>query len=354
MTSRLDEVFRGSGRSLAPEGSALLIAEAGVNHNGDEALALKLVEAAAAAGVDAVKFQTFVPESLVAARAPLAEYQRAGTNSADQLSMLRELCLGRESYVRLKQAAEGLGLAFMSTPFDEESAIFLTALGVPALKISSGEVTNLPFLSCVAKLGPPLILSTGMSTMEEVRAAVDTVASSGAALALLHCVSSYPTAPEDCNLRAMDTMRQTFDLPVGWSDHTLGSEVALAAAALGASIIEKHITLDRNMKGPDHQASTEPAEFARLVRSIRAVEASRGDGVKRPRPSEIGVARVARRSLHWARDLPAGHVVDAESLVCLRPEGGLAPAMLDKLAGRQLLRAVEKGAQTEAGDLFPR
>ncbi len=353
MKAKLDALFECARRRATYDGPAFLIAEAGVNHNGDEALALKLVEASARAGVDAVKFQTFVPEALVAARAPLAAYQVIGAQGADQLSMLRALCLSRESHARLKKAAEDLGLSFMSTPFDEDSARFLTDLGVPALKISSGEVTNLPFLESLSRLGPSLILSTGMSTLSEVGEAIEVLTKRGRPLALLHCVSSYPTTPEDCNLKAMATMREAFKLPVGWSDHTRAPEVAIAAAALGAAIIEKHITLDRTMKGPDHQASTEPAEFAAQVRSIRVVEATRGDGLKQPRPSEIAVAAVARRSLHWGRDLPEGHRITASDLVCLRPADGLAPSMLGKLIGRRLLRTVSNGAKAETGDLSP-
>lgn len=354
MKAELGRIFQCARDRVPYDGPAFLIAEAGVNHNGNEALALRLVEAAADAGVDAVKFQTFVPEALVAARAPLANYQRSGTDESDQLSMLRGLCLSPESYDRLKRAAEGRGIAFLSTPFDVESAVFLTELGVPALKVSSGEVTNLPFLSYLSKLGPPLILSTGMSTLKEVESAVLAISENRAALALLHCVSSYPTVPADCNLRAIVTMRDKLRLPVGWSDHTRDPEVSLAAAAIGAAIVEKHITLDRGMKGPDHPASTEPQEFAALVRSIRLVEAARGDGIKQPCPSEAEVALVARRSLYWIADFPVGHSIVNSDLISLRPGNGLAPALLHTLTGRPLSRVVRKGSQAQLEDVDAR
>jgi N-acetylneuraminate synthase/N,N'-diacetyllegionaminate synthase len=334
-------------------GPPIVIAEAGVNHDGDPDLAHRLVDAAADAGADAVKFQTFDPAALAAGGAPTAEYQRrAGVAAADQREMLERLALPAAAWAELQAHATARGLVFLSTPFDDGSADLLDRLGVPAFKVGSGELTNTPFFGRLARRGRPLLVSTGMADMVEVAAAVDAIREHGdVPLALLHCVSSYPAAPADANLRVMETMRRAFGVPVGWSDHTPGIELGLAAAALGAAVVEKHLTLDRALPGPDHAASLEPAAFGAFVAGIRAVGSALGTGVKAPVAAERDVARVARRSLHWGRGLAAGTVVAAADLVALRPGTGLAPGRLGELVGRRTARPVEAGARVEPADL---
>ncbi len=333
------------GDRIIGEGSeCFIIAEAGVNHNGDLALARALVDAAAQAGADAIKFQSFKADRLVTRDAPKAEYQKTTTGSADsQHAMLRRLELSETAHIELQAYAMARGLVFLSTPFDEESAALLAAIQVPAFKISSGELTNLPLLEEIARFGKPLLLSTGMATLEEVGAAVTAVRAIGAPVALLQCVSNYPAQPADTNLRAMLTMRDVFAVPVGYSDHTLGNEISFAAVALGACILEKHLTLDRTMPGPDHAASAEPGELAALVRGVRAVEAALGDGVKRPALSEANVAAVARRSLVAARNIEAGEILDAGMIQALRPGGGLPPDQRSRLLGRRMRLPIAAG-----------
>ena len=340
------------GKAIGAGNPCFFIAEAGVNHNGDEKLALSLIDEAARSGVDAVKFQTFDPALLVSDTAPQAEYQTKNTGAArSQREMLNALTLPRESYARLQSRAKELGVMFMSTPFDERSADFLEELGCPAFKLGSGEVTNHSFLAHVAGKGRPILLSTGMSTLAEVARAVEVVAEHGnPPLVLLHCVSNYPASPADCNLRAMGSMRSLFRVPVGWSDHTLGSAVSLAAVAMGASVIEKHFTLRRDLPGPDHVSSLEPREIAALVREIRDVEAARGSGIKVPSPGETEVAKVVRRSLHAARDIDAGVSLRDEDIIALRPSGGLPPSALNDLVGRKSRRRIEKGEMLSAED----
>lgn len=329
-----------------------VIAEAGVNHNGDPALAHRLVEAAAAAGADAVKFQTFEPARLAAATAPAAEYQRARQQDlTSQREMLDQLVLPAAAWEALRDDATARGLLFLSTPFDEPSAVMLAELGVPAFKVSSGDVTNLPFLRTLATFGRPVLLSTGMSTLDEVETAVGAVRAGGdPPLALFHCVTSYPAAARDCNLRAMATLRSAFDVPVGWSDHTEGIHVAIAAVALGAEIIEKHFTLDRSLPGPDHQASLEPDALASMIGAVRDVRAALGDGRKVPAEPEHALAAVARRSLHAARDLPAGHTLTTDDVALLRPGSGLPAAALDALLGRSLRAPVAVGVMLREED----
>ncbi len=341
------------GDRVVGSGACLVIAEAGVNHDGDVGLAHRLVDAAADAGVDAVKFQTFSPDLLASAEAPTAVYQRAATAAGEsQRAMLARLALPEHAWRELREHAVERGLVFLSTPFDEPSALLLDELGVPALKVGSGELTNHPFLARLAALGRPLLLSTGMADMLEVAAALDVVARHGdVPVALLHCVSSYPASPADANLRAIDTMRAAFGVPVGWSCHMTGTDVALAAAARGADVLEKHLTLDRSMPGPDHAASLEPAELAELVRGVRTVSSALGSGRKVPVAAETDVSQVARRSLHWTQDLPAGTTVDAGHLSALRPGTGVAPSEQPWLVGRPLRRPVTAGAMVDLADL---
>jgi len=311
---------------------------------------MQLVDVAAEAGCDAVKFQTFEPALLATPRAAKAAYQARETGAGSQLDMLRALVLPTDALRALQRRAEQRGLIFLSTPFDPPSADLLHNLGVPAFKISSGDLTNLPLLRHVARFGKPLLISTGMATIGEVARAIDAVGeiANTSAIVLFHCVSNYPADPADANLAAMATMRSTFRVPIGWSDHTDGIDIGIASVALGAEAIEKHFTLDQSLPGPDHKASLEPAQLRALVRAIRRVESAIGDGDKRPRESEAGVAAVARRSLAYGRTLGRGERVGADDLVALRPAGGIAPGDGAIVVGRVLVRAVE------AGDLVQR
>lgn len=320
-----------------------VIAEAGVNHDGDIAAAEALVDAAQAAGADAVKFQTFQADSLAADGAGLAPYQAAAGERGDQKGMLARLELDEPAHRRLMERARRAGLEFLSTPFGLESADLLERLGMTRYKIPSGEITHRRLIEHVARKGRPMILSTGMSDLEEVRRAIGWIrAVSPQPLTVLHCVTEYPAPPDQINLRAMDALRDAFGLPVGYSDHTLGDEIALAAVARGAVLIEKHLTLDRRRPGPDHAASLEPAEFAAMVRRLRAVESSLGDGVKRAAPCELKNVSVARRSLVAARDLPAGRVLAEADVAAKRPGDGISPAEIERVVGRTLKRALRR------------
>jgi N,N'-diacetyllegionaminate synthase len=334
-----------AGRKVGPGQPCFIIAEAGVNHNGDLEMAHRLVDVAAQAGVDAVKFQTFKAVHLVTPNAPKAGYQLQATDAAEsQYDMLRRLELSAEAHRDLLAHCSAKKLIFMSSPFDEESADFLAELGVAVFKIPSGEITNLPFLAHVAGKGKPLIVSTGMSYLGEVEAAVRALEETGNRdFVLLHCVSNYPALPGDVNLRAMQTMAAAFDVPVGYSDHTPGIEVALAAVALGACVLEKHFTLDRDLPGPDHRASLEPDELAALVHGIHAVEAALGHGRKEPAASEANTTAVARKSLVAARDIPAGTVLTEDLIAARRPGTGLPPGVRPYLVGRTARVAIPAG-----------
>jgi N-acetylneuraminate synthase len=325
--------------------SCFVIAEAGVNHDGDIAKALRLVDVAAAAGADAVKFQTFSAERLVTTTAPKAEYQKRGTSAAEsQFEMLKRLELSRADHLTLFSHAATRGIEFMSTPFDEHCADFLQELGVKRFKVSSGDLTNLPLLVHLAATKLPVILSTGMATMGEVERAIETfLAAGGGPLSVLHCTSNYPARPDDVNLLAMQTIGVAFGVPVGYSDHTLGTEVAIAAVALGARIIEKHFTLDTSAPGPDHAASLTPEQLVAMVRAIRTVEVALGDGIKRPRASEREVAAVARKSLVASLPLAVGHVLTAADLTMRRPGTGLPWEVLGLVVGRHLRRPLQPG-----------
>ena len=345
LASQRAGAFDLAGKGVGPGRPCFVIAEAGVNHNGDVELAHRLVDVAAEAGADAVKFQSFDPERLVSPLARKAAYQAEATGHREsQLEMLRRLVLPSEALAKLAAHAAERGIIFLSTPFDESSADLLETLGMPAYKVPSGEVTNHPLVAHVAAKGLPVLLSTGMSTLEEVAQAVAVVRENGdPPLALLHCVSNYPAAPRDSNLRAIAAMRAAFGVPVGWSDHTEGLQVSLAAVAAGADLLEKHVTLNRNLPGPDHRSSLEPEELAELVRAVREVELAMGDGVKRPVASEAATSEVARRSLHAARALPAGHLLETGDLIALRPGTGISPALRDRVVGRRLKVAVAGG-----------
>lgn len=344
--------FRVGRRRLGPGRPCFVIAEAGVNHNGRLALARRLVDAAARAGADAVKFQTFRAERLVTRRARPAPYQRRGVGRGEStFEMLRRLELSEKDHRALAAHSRRRNILFLSTPFDPESAGFLARLGVPLFKVSSGDLTDLPFLESLARRRKPLVLSTGMSTLAEVRAALRAVRRAGAKqVALLHCVSNYPAAPADVNLRAMDALVAAFGVPVGFSDHTPGIEVSLAAVARGACVIEKHFTLDRRLPGPDHRASLEPAELAALVRGIRRVESALGDGRKRPAPSERAMIPFARKSLVALRDIAVGEKLAPEMVGAKRPGTGLAPAALRRFLGKKVRRPVAADRPLTAAD----
>ena len=322
----------------------LIIAEAGVNHNGSLELALRLVDAAKASGADAVKFQSFQAELLATQSAHKAAYQeRAVPNSESQLEMLRRLQLDAESHRRIIEYCKELRIEFLSSPFDAMSADLLESLGVAMYKIPSGEITNIPFLQYLARKGKPLILSTGMSTLGEVEEAVHAIVAAAAVpLTLLHCVTEYPAPYAAANLRAMHTLKQAFGMPVGYSDHTSGIEISIAASALGAEVIEKHFTLDRSLPGPDHAASLEPDELKGMVQAIRNVESALGNGIKAPAPCELPNIAVARKSIVAARSMPREHKISVDDLTVKRPGTGLAPNLMMNIIGRTLRRDVEK------------
>jgi N-acetylneuraminate synthase len=321
-----------------------VIAEAGVNHNGSLDLALQLIDAAKASGADAVKFQTFRADQLATRSAHKAPYQeRTTANSESQFEMLQRLQLDAEAHRRLIQHCRDVGIQFLSSPFDAQSADLLSTMDVPLYKVPSGEITNLPFLQHLARKSKPLILSTGMSTLGEVEEAVKVLQAAGAIqLTLLHCVTEYPAPYDAVNLRAMQTLKSAFGLPVGYSDHTAGIEIAVAAVALGAEVIEKHFTLDRSLPGPDHSASLEPMELRQMVGAIRHVEAALGSGIKAPAPCELPNISVARKSVVASRALPAGYKLATGDLELKRPGDGLAPKLLPALIGRTLRVSIEK------------
>ena len=321
-----------------------VIAEAGVNHNGSLDLALRLIDAAKASGAGAVKFQTFRAEQLATRSAHKAPYQeRTTTSDESQFEMLQRLELDAATHERLIGHCRQVGIQFLSSPFDIQSADLLDTLNIPIYKIPSGEITNLLFLQHIARKGRPVILSTGMSNLGEVEEAVNVLLAAGTTqLTLLHCVTEYPAPYSDVNLRAMQTLKSAFGLPVGYSDHTPGIEIAIAAVALGADVIEKHFTLDRSLPGPDHAASLEPAGLRQMVEAIRHVEVALGTGIKAPAPCELPNISVARKSVVAARPLPKGHLLAAGDLDIKRPGNGLAPKFLPALLGRTLCAGVAK------------
>jgi len=328
--------LQSSGLSIDDD-SVYFVAEAGVNHNGDLDRARALIDAASDAGADAVKFQTFATDRLVADDTATATYQaEAVGESESQAEMLDRYELDRADHDHLREYCRETGITFLSTPFDRESADLLDDLGVEAIKIGSGELTNLTLLRHVASLGRPTILSTGMATMDEVEAAYDAIrdANPGVALALLHCTSAYPTDLSDVNLRAMQSMAETFPVPVGYSDHTMSVETPGFAVAAGASIVEKHLTLDRSLPGPDHEASLEPGELDRAVSVARDAATARGSPEKRPVDAERETRALSRKSLHAAKAIEAGERLTRDAITILRPADGLPPSEVDATVGR--------------------
>lgn len=320
-----------------------VIAEAGVNHNGSIELAYRLIDVAAAAGADYVKFQTFRAEALATRTAPKATYQQATTGSGEtQFAMLKRLELPLEAFADLAAYSAKSGVGFMSTPFDLEAANFLDRIGMATFKVSSGDLTNTPLLRALGAKGKPIILSSGMATIGEVEQAVQTLESAGVAIkdiTLLHCTTEYPAPAEEVNLRAMETLRTAFPgATIGYSDHTQGIEIPIAATALGAQVIEKHFTLDRSMDGPDHTASLEPAELAAMVNAIRRVSTALGDGRKRPTASELPNRAVARKSIVATRQIAKGETLTADNLAVRRPGNGLSPTRWDEIIGTAATR----------------
>jgi N,N'-diacetyllegionaminate synthase len=322
-----------------------IIAEAGVNHNGDIKLAKKLIDAAKSAGADAVKFQTFRAEEIVTRTAEKAAYQKKTTGACEsQYAMLKKLELGPEDFRKLSDYSCKKNIIFLSTPFDEGSVDIIDNLDVPAFKIPSGEITNFPLLRYIARKNKPVILSTGMSVLKEIKEAVTILQKEGTGeIALLHCISSYPAPAKDINLRFMGILKRTFSLPVGLSDHSVGIYVPLAAVAMGACIIEKHFTLDRGLPGPDHQASLEPGELKEMIAAIRIVEKALGNGIRRLTKDEETIKKAARRSLVARVDIPAGAVIKKDMLAIRRPGTGLEPIFMDSIVGEVTVKKIARG-----------
>lgn len=321
-----------------------IIAEAGVNHNGSYARACAMIDAAKAAGADCVKFQTFRAEEITSVHAEKAAYQKANMNGvATQLDMLKKLELTKDEFQNLKAYCVKAGIDFLSTPFDLESIAFLDALDLPFWKIPSGEVTNLPYLLAIAKTKKPVVMSTGMCELGEIRAAVKSLTDNGTPdITLLQCNTEYPTPYEDVNLRAMETLRKEFGLKTGYSDHTPGIEIPIAAAAMGAVIIEKHFTLDRDLEGPDHKASLEPDELSAMVRCIRNVERALGDGIKTASASEQKNLVAVRKSITARCAIPKGALLTEKNITAKRPGNGISPMRWFEVLGTPARRSYEK------------
>lgn len=320
----------------------IIIAEAGVNHNGDLNLAYRMIDIAKEAGADYVKFQTALPELVYSANTPKAEYQIRNTGSDEpQIEMAKKIHLPLNVYKGLNDYCNEIGIKFMSTPFDHVSIDLLQSLDMDYFKIPSGEITNLPFLRKIASIGKPIILSTGMSKLGEIENALEILTSTGISkgqITVLHCNTEYPTPMVDVNLYAMNSIANAFGVNVGYSDHTDGIEVPIAAVALGATMIEKHFTIDKNMDGPDHKASLNPSELIEMIKSIRNIEMALGSGVKSPSASEKKNINIARRSIHLVSDLPINHIITESDLIMKRPGDGISPMLIDSVLGKKLIK----------------
>ena len=321
-------------------GKTFIIAEAGDNHNGSRELAFRLIDKAVEAGADCVKFQTFITEEIISKRAEKAEYQKAATGSDEsQYQMVKKLELSFEQFRELQKYAEERDITFISTPFDIPSVEFLDSINIPCFKIPSGEITNLPYLIKIAETGRDVIMSTGMAELNEIESAINILREHGSGdISLLHCNTEYPTPYEDVNLRAMLTLKVKFGVRVGYSDHTQGIEVPIAAVALGAEIIEKHFTLDHNMEGPDHKASLEPDELKQMVDGIRKTEKALGNGIKTASPSEKKNIQIARKSIVARRDIKKGEILTEENLAVKRPGNGISPMRWYEVIGTKAIR----------------
>ena len=311
-----------------------IIAEAGVNHNGDLSVAKKMISTAKRIGADAIKFQTFIAENLASKEAKLASYQKK-TGHHSQYNLLKELELSFEQFIELKSYADKNNIEFMSTAFDKDSALFLAKLGIQTWKIPSGEITNLPYLRLIDQLSKNIIISTGMSTIDEIKNTLKVFKSEHSKITLLHCTSEYPAPKNEVNLKAINSMQALFKLDVGYSDHTEGIEVPIAAVALGATIIEKHFTLDKTMSGPDHSSSIEPHEFELMVNQIRNVESALGDGEKRVVDSELKNRILVRKSIFAKKNIFKGEVFSSENITTKRPGNGISPMEWDNVIGKK-------------------
>lgn len=333
------------------QSSCFIIAEAGVNHNGCINRALNMIQIAAKSGADAIKFQTFTAEKLVTKIAKTADYQKTNCGHDNQYEMLKQLELKESDYPRLVEECAKYNIEFMSTPFDEDALEMLVSVGMKRIKIPSGELTNLPFIRAIARKNLPLILSTGMGTLEEIGEAVHAIRDEriqrefleplDQILTILHCTSNYPCPIEQANLRAMVTIKNTFSLPIGYSDHTLGIEIAPICLGLGATVYEKHFTLDKNLPGPDHCASLDPDELTTFVTKIRMAEDALGSFDKKPTPSELEIRKIVRKSLALKQAKKAGDVIDQKDIHCLRPGTGIEPKFLDTVIGKRLKTDVD-------------
>ncbi|MBF8984169.1 N-acetylneuraminate synthase [Lutibacter sp. B2] len=320
--------------------SVFIIAEAGVNHNGNINLAYQLIDKAIEAGADAIKFQTFKSNKVISKFAEKAEYQKVNTRNVEsQLEMVRKLELPFEDFENLKKYCNRKNIIFLSTPFDIDSIKFLNKIGLEVFKIPSGEITNLPYLNEIGKLKKKVILSTGMSTLGEIEVALNILRENGTKeITILHCNTEYPTPMQDVNLRAMQTIKEAFKVEVGYSDHTLGIEVPIAAVAMGASIIEKHFTLDKEMEGPDHSASLELHELKEMVKAIRNIEKALGNGIKKPSESELKNIEIARKSIVAKCNIKKGEVFSEKNLTTKRPGKGISPMRWDEIIGKIVIR----------------
>jgi len=324
--------------------SCFIIAEAGDNHNGDIELARKLVDVAREAEADAVKFQTFKTEEVISRGAEKAQYQKETTGSEEsQFEMNKRLELTADDFRELSARAQKKGILFLSSPYDNGSVDLLDELGVAAFKIGSGEITNFPLLRHIARKGKPIVLSTGMANLGEIEEALEVIRKEGVEdVILLHCITSYPAKMEDMNLKAMETLRHAFKLPVGLSDHSLGITAPIAAVAMGARVIEKHFTLDKNLPGPDHRASLEPNELREMAKAIRDIERALGNGIKKPKKVEEEIKQVARRSLVARVNIPKGTIITEEMLAIKRPGTGIKPEYIDVIIGEKAQKSIKE------------
>ena len=329
-------------KNNASNGHTFIIAEIGVNHNGSVELAKKMIKSASECGVDAVKFQTFDSEELVTENAKTASYQEKNTNEDSQLEMLKKLELTFDDFKELKSFASKNNVTFISSPFDFKSVDLLERLDVPFYKLGSGELTNFELIDYVQKTGKPLVISTGMATLEEIRETYDFIENKDN-LVILHCITGYPTAFEEANLNFIKTLQNEFDVPIGFSDHSEGIELPIAAVALGACVVEKHFTLDKEMEGPDHKASLNPEEFKAMVDAIRNVEVAMGDGVRKFSENEKEIKNVARKSVVLNEDITKGTVLKREMLSIKRPGTGIAPKHIDDIVGKEVIKDLKSG-----------
>lgn len=335
--------FNIRGGMIGNKNQIFIIAEIGVNHNGDVRIAKKLIDVAFQAGADAVKFQTFFSKDHISKYAPIADYQKNDSSIETQLELVTKLELTKEEFLDLKKYTENYGLVFLSTPFDFKSVDLLMDLDITCFKISSGDLTNKPLLEKIAKTGKPIILSTGMANLLEINESINWLVSSGCEkISLMQCTSSYPTEIKDCNLMVIKTLRENFDVPIGFSDHTIDSISSITAVGVGAVLIEKHITLDHNLDGPDHSMSMEPKEFQQFVQNIRNAEKSLGSGIKETLPCEENVKKLARKSIVALSDIPKGTSLNFQNVGIKRPGTGIPPKFIENIIGRKINRSIKE------------